>query len=169
MRPLQGTNKGAVIRAVNLDGGIKESFECTSNEVSYGSVTMGPCLFQDDISRLAEDLDSLQDGNNRILDMAEKKLLDFNQEKSCFILIGKRKFQKEVTQRLKDNPIRFCNAITNQRESVKYLCDYISSSLPESVFVTIKKRRGLCLKLISEIKVTIEDCRGESTVEIISG
>ena len=43
---------------------------------------MAPLLFQDDVARLAEDLDSVQEGNNRIESVAEEKLLDFNIEKS---------------------------------------------------------------------------------------
>ena len=54
-----------------------------------------PYLFQDDIARLAGDLDSVRDRNKRLEEMADCKLLDFNLDKSCFLIIGNKKFKKE--------------------------------------------------------------------------
>ena len=59
----QGTNEGAVVSTVNLDGGINEHFEESETEVQYSELKLGPCLFQDDIVRLSEDIDSVRDGN----------------------------------------------------------------------------------------------------------
>ena len=47
-------------------------------------------------------------------------------------------------------------------ESEWYLGDILGSSLSQSVFLTILKRKSLVLELISEIRVTIDDCRSNS-------
>ena len=63
----------------------------------------------------------------------------------------------------------FCNKKMKISESDKYLGDYMSSSLSESVLITIQKRKGLCFKLISEIKLTVEDCRSHVVGGLKSG
>ena len=157
----QGTNEGAVISAASLDGGISEAFEDSNNEVECDGNKMGPCLFQDDVLRLAENLNSIREGNLRMERMAKSKLLDFNHDKLCLIMIGTRKFKKKIMSKREVNPIMFCNKTKVINQCEKYLGDYIGSSLSESVFTTIQKRKGLTLRLISEIKFTIQDCRSQ--------
>ena len=62
----QGTNEGAIVSTVNLAGGVTEQFEDSETEVQYENIKLGPCLFQDDVARLATDIDSVVDGNKRI-------------------------------------------------------------------------------------------------------
>ena len=59
----------------------------------------------------------------------------------------------------------FCGQKMKLVESERYLGDYIGYSLSESVFITVNKRKGLCKRLISEINVTLKDCR----VNVIGG
>ena len=92
----QGTNEGAVISTVNLDGGIEDNFKDSETEVELNGMKFGPCLFQDDIARLAGDLNSVRDGNKRVEEMAECKLLDFNLKKYCFLIIGNKSFKREL-------------------------------------------------------------------------
>ena len=63
----------------------------------------------------------------------------------------------------------FCGKPMNIFECERYLGDFISSSLQESVFQTIQRRRGLVLKLINEIRVTIKDCRSNSLGGLLVG
>ena len=102
---------------------------------------------------MAKNIDSIR----KIEDTTEKKLLDFNLEKSCLIIIGSKRFEKKINEDLKINPIKFCNEVMRISDSEKYLGDYISSSLSESVFKTIQKRKGLAMRLICEIKVTLKE------------
>ena len=90
----QGTNEGAIISTVNLDGGITENFKDSESEVEYSGMKLGPCLFQDDIARLAGNLDAVREGNKRVENMAESKLLDFNLDKSSFLIIRSKKLKK---------------------------------------------------------------------------
>ena len=150
----QGTNEGAIVSSINLDGGVKESFDDSENEVMYLDLKINPCLFQDDVARLAESLNSVREGNKRLENMAETKLLDYNIEKSNSIIIGTKKFRRSIRQEIKGNPIIFCGEIMNISESDKYLGDHLSFSLAESVFTTVQKRKGLFMRLISEIIIT---------------
>ena len=77
----QGTNEGAIVSSINLNGGVTESFEDSEDEVRYAELKINPCLFQDDVARMAETLHSVREGNRRMESMAESKLLDYNIEK----------------------------------------------------------------------------------------
>ena len=166
----QGTNEGAIVSSINLDGGVKESFEDSDKEVLYIDVKVNPCLFQDDIARLAENIDSVKEGNRRLETMAETKLLDYNIDKSNSIIIGSRKFRKNIKEKLETNPLMFCGKTMKISESdIKYLGDYLSFSLAESVFTTVQKRKGLTMRQISEIRITIEDIRSNQLGGILTG
>ena len=138
-------------------------------EVNYAGINLRPCLFQDDIARLADNLNAVIEGNQRTENMAETKLLDFNLQKSCLLIVGGQKFRKQILDQLKSNPVKFCNYDMKRSDCEKYLGDYLSSSLSDSVFETIKRRKGHCIKLINEIKLTIEDCRGQSLGGLLTG
>ena len=62
----QGTNEGALISASNIDGGIFESFKESDKEIRYGSEDLKPLMFQDDILRASDVLESLHYGNDLV-------------------------------------------------------------------------------------------------------
>ena len=100
----QGTIEGAICSAVNLDNGVRDFFEGSEYELSYGDVVLAPALFQEDFSRMCDNHVSVQMGNDRMEAMVETKLLDFNMDKSCLIVIGKPSIKKEMEARLSENP-----------------------------------------------------------------
>ena len=165
----QGTNEGAIISSVNLAGGIEEYFEDSDKEAEFLDIKLGPVLFQDDIIRASDNLESVRDGNKRIEDMAESKILDFNLDKTCVLILGNKKFKNKIKHDIEVNPVFFCGQPVKQLESEKYLGDYFGTSLSESVFITVQKRKGMCERLIREIKVTVEDCRSETVGGLITG
>ena len=118
---------------------------------------------------MAENLKAVEDGNRRLEAMAESKLLEYHAGKSGMIIIGGRKFIKETKESLAKKPVIFCGKPMTVFDSERYLGDILGSSLPQSVFLTILKRKGLVLKLISEIRVTIDDCRSSSVGGLIVG
>ena len=118
---------------------------------------------------MADNIEAVKDANKKVEIMAESKLLDFNLDKSCMVLFGSRKFKKNVRKSIDNDPIMFCNHPMKISASEKYLGDYLGSSLSESVLQTIQRRKGLVLKLISEIKVTVEDCRSSIVGGIKAG
>ena len=158
----QGTLEGAIVSAVNLDKGVNEFFHDSEYEISYGEVTLQPILYQDDVARMSVDLESAQMGNNKMEAMAESKLLNYNLEKSCFLLVGKEAARNEMQQQLLNHPLTLCGQNMKQENSAKYLGDWISClGLAGSVDATVKKRKGLATLAIFEIRAVIEDCRSE--------
>ena len=156
----QGTLEGAIVSAVNLDTGVSEFFHNSEHEVNYGNVVINPLLYQDDVARLSLDLKSVQIGNDKMEAVAERKLLNYNLEKSCFTVIGSKKTRAKMQQEVKECPVLLCGAEMKQEDNVKYLGDWISGfGLSDSVDVTIKKRKGLVSLSIYEIRAVIEDCR----------
>ena len=158
----QGTNESTVISAVNLSGGIEHEFVNSTSQSKYGDLVLKPVLFVDDVNRLAESPEAVQEGNIKMERVAESKLLDFNYDKSSVILIGSKKFIRITKEKYNVNPLKLCNKVIKLSESECYLGDQIGSSLSESVFLTIQRRLGLTKKLISDIIITVNDCRSNT-------
>ena len=166
----QGTIEGAICSAVNLDNGVRDFFCNSEHEVSYGGVRLLPALFQDDVSRICMDPVSAQAGNNKMEAMAETKLLDFNLDKSCFIIIGKTKARQKLECEFALNPPLLYGTKMKQVEQEKYLGDQVSfGGLAASVMATIVKRKGKVIQSIFEIKAVIDDCRSHVTGGLETG
>ena len=132
--------------------------------MSYGDVLLSPALFQDDVSRMCQDPLSAQMGNDRMEAMAETKLLDFNMDKSCLIIIGQGKARKVLEDQFDENPPLLYGQKMKRVTCEKYLGDQISSGgMAESVIATINKRKGKVIQSIFEISTLMEDCRGHVT------
>ena len=102
--------------------------------------------------------------------MAETKLLNFNLEKSCFIVFGSKKSRKEMKEKLIDRPLQVCGVDMVQEEQAKYLGDQLCGlGLAESVAATVDKRRGLVIRTIFEIRTVIDDCRSHVAGGLTSG
>ena len=156
----QGTVDGAVISAVNLDNGVTDFFRDSEDEVNYGGISLRPLLFQDDVARLSDNIRSAQIGNDRMESVAETKLLDFNTEKSCFLVFGSKKRRLELESGMKSNPLMLCNNPMPQENSAKYLGDILSAAgLRDSVAATIEKRKPCVSRAIYETRAIVDDCR----------
>ena len=95
-------------------------------------------------------------GNDKMEAMAEAKLLDYNPDKSCFIIIGKVKARLEVQKQLQICPLMLCGSDMKEEKHAKYLGDWlICHGLAYSVNVTVKKRKGLVTLSIYEIRAVI--------------
>ena len=166
----QGTGEGALISAVNLDGGVRGYFANNDLEVSYGNVKMGPVLFQDDVARMAEDVESAQCGNDKMEVLAETKLLDYNLEKSCFVVIGSKKACREVNKKLANRPLMFCGKPMKREKQGKYLGDWLSEDgLSVSAALTIDRRIGLAKHSVFEVRAVLNDCRSSITGGLLTG
>ena len=165
----QGTSESGIISSASLSGGVSDYFSDSASEVKYDTLVLAPCLYQDDIARMANNLEAVREGNNRLEAMAESKLLDYHDSKSGMIIIGSRKFQRKTKETLERNPVNFCGKPMTVFESERYLGEILGSSLAQSVFLTILKRKGLVQRLTSEIRVTIDDIRSDSIGGIMVG
>ena len=166
----QGTIEGADISAANIDYGVNHFFKNSNYELSYGSVRLQPMLFQDDISRLCLDVRSAQIANDLLGAMMETKLLDFNIEKSCYIVIGPAKEKEKLSKQLQVNPLMLSRLPMKGVMKEKYLGDQISAGgLTDSILDTIAGRKGKMMSSILEVKTIMEDCRINTVGGISSG
>ena len=101
----QGSVEGAVASAVNLANGVHDFFGNSEEEIRYHGLELGPLLFQDDVARLSLDIFSAQAGNERMRNVAETKLLNFNTEKSCFVIFGSDRRRHELMRDLSHSPL----------------------------------------------------------------
>ena len=166
----QGTLEGATISAANIDYTVNMFFQSSMDELSYGGERIQPLLFQDDISRLSTSVRGAQTGNTRMESVMETKLLDFNLEKSCVIVMGSRKQQKEIKEQLEQTPLTLCGKSMVNVQMEKYLGDMLcTAGLSESVHATVIKRKGQVISSILDTKAVIEDCRSNVVGGIVSG
>ena len=158
----QGTVEAVVISGVSIDNGVNDAFVDSDGEVEYFGVKLHPTLFMDDIGRMAETVESAQDGNKRMEDLLESKCLNFNLSKSNYIIMGKSKQKKKLRDELEKNPLTLCNEPMSEVTSLKYLGDFLGSTLESSVHQTVLKRVGIVKKSIHDIRAIIEDQRASS-------
>ena len=102
--------------------------------------------------------------------VAETKLLDFNLNKSCFVIFTNNRRRSELMKMCSTQPLLLCDQPMKQESSIKYLGDYLcESGLAESVFFTVNKRKGLVNRAVFDIKILRNDCRANLTGGIVSG
>ena len=106
-------------------------------------------LFQDDVARLSLDVASAQRGNDRMQNVAETKLLNFNISKSCYTIFGSKRRRLEMEKDIELCPLKLCGEKMVYESSIKYLGDILSNQgLTESAESTINARKGLASKVI---------------------
>ena len=120
---------------------------------------MNPQSYVDDVMRLAESVESAQYGNDAMEKMVKSKVLEFNLDKSTFVIIGNKKARKALKGKLSKNPLHLCDTEMLETKSVKFLGDLICSNLSESVHETVKKRLAIAKYSIVELRTVIEDSR----------
>ena len=166
----QGTLEGALLSAASLDYTFNKFFSSSSHELSYGQIKLQPLLFQDDIGRLSTSLDEVQAGNKKLENIIETKLLDFNLDKSCTLIMGSKSKRKQMKEQLQETPLMLCNKMMKVAEVEKYLGDYFScEGLAHSVFTTVVKRKPQAMMSIFELKAIIEDCRANAVGGLEAG
>ena len=156
----QGSLEGALISSVSLDSDVMQFFKDSTYEVSYFSVRLQPLLYQDDVARLAYSVESAQAGNLKMEVIAETKLLDYNHDKSGFLVVGDKKAKQKLQKDLDERPLMFCKKPMKQEKITKYLGDWLSTDgLADSVKVTVNKRFGLVHRAIADVRVIVDVCR----------
>lgn len=166
----QGTLDGAIISACSIDYSVNEFFSRSCYEISYGGLNLQPLLYQDDIFRMSSDHFSAQIGNELIHSVMETKLLDFNLDKSCYLIIGAKDAQKQIREMCDQNPLKLSGGLMKEVKEEKYLGDYISTEgLAKSTYSTINKRSKKVMNALTEIRAVIEDSRAQVNGGIVSG
>ena len=156
----QGTGEGAIISAASIADGVERAFRYSDHEISYGEEDMKPFLFQDDIARVCDSLEAAQHGNDLVTHVMESKLLDFNLDKSCFMVVGNEKTKDNIMNKVDSSPLTLSGCPMKMVTQEKYLGDYIHcSGNPGSVLATVKARNGMTVSAINEMKSVLEDSR----------
>ena len=116
-------------------------------------------LFQDDIGRICDSVKASQHGNDRVAHVMESKLLDFNIDKSCFLVVGNTKSKQNIRKQLEASPLTLSGFPMKEMTQEKYLGDYLHcNGNPDSVAATVQVRSGLAVSAVNEIRSVLEDC-----------
>ena len=102
----QGTIGGAIASQGSLDDGIRGQFEGSQEELQYGSVELGPLIFQDDLLEGSPGIKEARCANTRVAVVMKEKRLHLNEDKSVCLVWGKTKQQKEIKEELKEHPLK---------------------------------------------------------------
>ena len=159
----QGTGEGAIMSAASISDGIEKAFKFSTHELSYGEEELRPLLFQDDIARICDSAEAAQAGNDLVSHVMESKLLDFNVDKSCYMVVGDNKSKTGLIKQLEATPLSLAGFPMNQVEKEKYLGDFIHcNGNADSVTATVDARTGPTMSAIFETKSVLEDCRSDA-------
>ena len=127
-------------------------------------------IFQDDLARVSTSAEAAQKGNDRIEKITNLKQLEINIEKSSYIILGNKKKVSEIRQFIQNKPLTLNNKVINEKDSEKYLGDYLhNKGSQESINFTIKGRQWRVTSVILEIKTIIEDCRTHHIGGLLTG
>ena len=119
-----------------------------------------PIAFQDDILRLAEDVQSAKVGNLKLSFLMEDKQLECHPDKTGFVVMGSSKYKEEVRRQVADELIMFGSFETKEKTVDKYLGDMFSSEgLGDSIMKTIQDRAGKVKIAMMEVQGVMEDFR----------
>ena len=89
----QGSVGAALVSSLNIGVAIKETFT-DQYTAKIGQLPLNTLIFQDDISKMNDDIDQAREGCHKIDRTLKSKLLSANYDKSKFLIIGKEKFRK---------------------------------------------------------------------------
>ena len=164
----QGTVEGAICSSVNIDNGVVDQFHDENDikeelkAITYEGITIHPLLFQDDVLNATDSIESANFGNKRMEILLESKLLDFNLDKSCYIIAGNKEAINRMKVKLKSNPINLCDQPMKEVHEEKYLGSILAASVNESIAATVARRIGIATRNIYEIRAIIEDSRANT-------
>ena len=95
----QGTIGGALVSQAVLDEGVKDHFSPGGeDELNYGKVKMGPCMFQDDLIHAATTTLKARVASEKINLVMKKHALKLNKDKSVLIIMGSKAQKKSNTR-----------------------------------------------------------------------
>ena len=160
----QGTIGGALVSQAVLDEGVKDHFEHgNEDEVNYGKVPMGPCMFQDDLIHAATEIEKARIASRKMNLVMKKHTLKLNKDKSVLIVMGSNKQKKDIIEELETNPIMCGEVKMNIKDADKWLGQQLSTGgLAESVAATVEKREAKIKGAALEIANIVNDWRSEA-------
>ena len=160
----QGTIGGALVSQAVLDEGVKDHFDPGGNdELNYGQVAIGPCMFQDDLIHPSTTTTRAREASRKMNQVMKKHALKLNKEKSVMILMGSKKQKQEILNEIENNPIMCGEVMMNVKSADKWLGQQISEDgLAASVAATVEKREAKIKGAALEIANIVNDWRSEA-------
>ena len=92
--------------------------------------------------------------------LVKQRVLQLNRDKSVFLIVGSKKQKREASLELKDNPLKFGDFCTKEKQEEKWLGQYLSGLGPaDSVAKTVEAREGKIRGACMEIACIVNDWR----------
>ena len=149
----QGSAGAALVSSLNIGCAIDKTFKYRYTS-SVGSQRLNTLIFQDDISKMNDNLKQAKEGCDRIDETLKKKLLSVNYDKSKFLLIGNSRFRKSINRKLQKDPMTMGGVKIEHSGKEKYLGDIINEKgCTESIQDTIRERKR---KLVSKSEEIVQ-------------
>ena len=159
----QGTIDSGPLSAASTDTGLMTFFKSSPYEIYYNNkVRLQGIRYQDDIFRASTNINDTQAGIAKLEAMAETKIINFNEKKSCLVVVGNRTTKELIEKELKSKPVMLYGKPMMQKSQEKYLGDELTGNTAESIEATIRKRKGNALQTISEISAIVSDARADA-------
>ena len=157
----QGSVGAAKVSSLNLSRKLDRVFQDGAEMAKYGSVKQKPYSYQDDVLTPVEDVEGMRATNVKMMEVMNLMQTSLNKTKSGFILMGPDAQVTEARQRIKEDPVMCGDFEMKELKEEKWLGDYLTEGLRESVRLTIKKREAKTRRAIFEIIHLINDFRAQ--------
>ena len=147
----QGSVGAALVSSLNIGTSIEETFK--DNHTAYiGTLGLNNLIFQDDISKLNNNIGQAREACTKIDRVLKRKQLSVNHDKSKFLIIGSGKYRKKVLKNLKRDPMMMGGQEIHHSNIEKYLGDQIhEKGCEKSIKETIRKRMQGLISRTDEI------------------
>ena len=156
--PISYSIGGALASQASLNDGISGQFEGSHEEVRYGSVEMGPLIFQDDLLESSPGVKEARSANVRIDMVMKEKRLCLNKDKSVCLLWGTVKQKNDIKKELKKDPLKCGEVEMTMTDCDKWLGDFLhTDGLAASALETIIQREGKVKGAALEIAAIVDD------------
>ena len=124
------------------------------------SVRVQPQCYQDDVLRVAPSVVSARAGNVKLSMMFRERLLRCHPTKTCYLIVGLKKWKKKVKEELEARPLMFGSFPMKEKDQDVYLGDILSSEgLGASVEATVRHRMAKVKGAMYEVAAIMADHR----------
>ena len=160
----QGTIGGALVSQAVLDEGVKDHFSPgNEDELNYGSVPMGPCMFQDDLIHASKKVDAARKASQKVNTIMKEHALQLNKDKSVLIVMGTKNQKKKIMEEIQKDPIMCGDVQMKVKVADKWLGQQLSSDgLAGSIEATVQAREAKIKGASLEVANIINDWRSEA-------
>ena len=153
----QGTSGAGLISAANLCLGLQKEFNNCTNVMKFDQVRIQPLSYQDDVGSICSNVQMVKHQAKKMSQMLKVKILEAHPEKSGILIMGSKKYKKEVGRQLEETSIYLNKFQLKTKENYKYLGQVFQSNLSESALATVQEKAGKIKGAALEVKSVIED------------